>query len=73
MFNGPQDDLLDLFRQAVENAKKEKRSAVHIEEDDNPRGDTFKLFVYVDGHDLWKVGLNKDHGRESCAECCKDK
>lgn len=69
MVNDPQDDLLDLIRQACAKAVKEKRAAIFVEDDDGYHGDAVKLYVWVDGHDLWNVGLNKNHDRESCEKC----
>ena len=69
MVNDPQDDLLDLIRQEFAKALKEKRGGLHIEEDDNPRGDMFKVYALIDGHDLANIGLNKDHDRASCDKC----
>ena len=70
MVNDPQDDLLDLIKQECAEAKKEKRRGISIEEDDHPGVyDTFRLSAYVDGHDLWKVGLNKWHDQAICVRC----
>jgi hypothetical protein len=72
MVNDPQDDLLDLIRQEFEKANKEKRSAIHTELEqvaDNACLEMYKVFVYVSGHDLWSIGLNKDHDRDGCDKC----
>jgi hypothetical protein len=68
VLNDPQDDLVDLIRQACAQAVKEKRGAIFFEEDEYHR-DAVKLCVWVDGHDLWNVGLNKNHDRDSCEKC----
>lgn len=75
MVNDPQDDLLDLIKQECAKAVMEKRAAIHFEqaaEDDEHLDysiEQFKLVVYVDGHDLWKVGLNKWHDQAICVRC----
>lgn len=69
MVNDPQDDLLDLIRQACAKAVKEKRSAILVDEVEGTNQEVFELSVRVNGHDLWNIGLNRKHDRDRCDKC----
>ena len=72
MVNDPQQDLMELIRQADEEAVKQRSFAIHIEPVCTVNVDcdeTFKLYVYVSGHKLWDKGLNPKHNRAHCTEC----
>jgi hypothetical protein len=71
MINDPQDDLLDLIRQACAKAVREKRSAILVDEVGGYNQEVFELSVRVNGHDLWNIGLNSNHDRKNCDWCNK--
>lgn len=69
--NDPQEDLLSLIRAEHEKAVKERRSAIRVDRPGRMRdGDErIDLVVSVSGHDLWNVGLNKEHDVDMCSRC----
>jgi hypothetical protein len=71
--NDPQEDLLDLITMEHETAVKEKRSAIRVDRSGRMLNgeERIDLVVSVSGHDLWNIGLNKDHDADMCAKCMK--
>lgn len=77
--NDPQDDLLDLIRQACANAVKNKTAAIKCKKvgfglvpNTDHTDEVFKLSVKVSGHDLWALGLNEEHPGRKCSRCAKE-